>query len=164
MPIVTSPPFSSFPRRLTALFVLALAVGVRSAPAQTPAAPAARRELPATSLSAGAVPPTIDGRVNDDAWQQAAPFSDFTQQDPIEGAPATERTDIRVLFTATHVYIGVICFDDPSRVILSQSRRDASLTETDSVILIFDTFNDNQNAFVFGTNPVGIEYDGQVVA
>ena len=52
--------------------------------------------------------------------------------------------------------------NDPSRVILSQSRRDASLTETDSIVLIFDTFNDNQNAFVFGTNPVGIEYHGQV--
>ncbi len=45
---------------------------------------------------------------------------------------------------------------------MSQARRDASLAETDSVILVFDTFNDNQNAFVFGTNPLGIEYDGQV--
>ena len=45
---------------------------------------------------------------------------------------------------------------------MSQSRRDASLNETDSVVMVFDTFNDNQNAFVFGTNPLGIEYDGQV--
>ena len=41
-------------------------------------------------------------------------------------------------------------------------RRDASLSETDSVMMVLDTFNDNQNAFVFGTNPLGIEYDGQV--
>ncbi len=45
---------------------------------------------------------------------------------------------------------------------MSQARRDASLSETDSIVLVFDTFNDNQNAFVFGTNPLGIEYDGQV--
>jgi hypothetical protein len=118
--------------------------------------------LPATTLPEGAAVPTIDGRVADDVWLQVQPFSEFTQQDPIEGASASERTDVRLLFTATHVYVGVICFDDPSRVILSQSRRDASLNDTDSIILIFDTFNDNQNAFVFGTNPVGIEYDGQV--
>ena len=56
-----------------------------------------------------------------------------------------------------------IAFDsDPSKIIVSQSRRDASLNETDSVVMVFDTFNDSQNAFVFGTNPLGIEYDGQV--
>ena len=61
------------------------------------------------------------------------------------------------------MYVGIICFDsDPSRIIVSQARRDAALTDTDSVILVFDTFNDSQNAFVFGTNPLGIEYDGQV--
>ncbi len=61
------------------------------------------------------------------------------------------------------VYVGIICYDsDPSKIIVSQSRRDATLTDTDSVILVFDTFNDSQNAFVFGTNPLGIEYDGQV--
>src|SRR4029079_16313576 len=45
---------------------------------------------------------------------------------------------------------------------VNQSRRDADLTETDAIIFVLDTFNDNQNAFVFGTNPLGIEYDGQV--
>ena len=54
------------------------------------------------------------------------------------------------------VYIGIICFDsDPSKIIVSQARRDATLTDTDSIILVFDTFNDSQNAFVFGTNPLG---------
>ncbi len=62
-----------------------------------------------------------------------------------------------------NVYVSVIAFDsDPSKIIVSQARRDASLSETDSVVMVFDTFNDNQNAFVFGTNPLGIEYDGQV--
>ena len=91
------------------------------------------------------------------------PYTTFTQQDPIEGAPASERTEVRVIVGKGNVYVSVIAFDsDPSKIIVSQARRDASLNETDSVVMVFDTFNDNQNAFVFGTNPLGIEYDGQV--
>ncbi|HUE86178.1 MAG TPA: DUF5916 domain-containing protein [Vicinamibacterales bacterium] len=108
-------------------------------------------------------PPVIDGRVNEAAWAAVQPYTDFTQQDPSEGAPATERTDVRLIVARGHVYIGIICFDrDPAKIIVSQARRDAPLNDTDSVIVVFDTFNDNQNAFVFGTNPLGIEYDGQV--
>ncbi|MGD9905921.1 MAG: DUF5916 domain-containing protein [Vicinamibacterales bacterium] len=114
-------------------------------------------------LADDATPPTIDGRVDDAAWTGIAPHTTFIQQDPRLGEPATEKTEVRLLFSRTHVYVSFVCFDqDPSRIIVSQARRDASLAETDSVIAVFDTFNDNQNAFVFGTNPLGIEYDGQV--
>ena len=108
-------------------------------------------------------PPTIDGKVDEAVWTAIAPHTTFIQQDPRLGEPATEKTEVRLLFSRTHVYASFICFDqDPSKIIMSQARRDASLAETDSVIAIFDTFNDSQNAFVFGTNPLGIEYDGQV--
>ena len=119
--------------------------------------------LLAVHLRDGAAPPTLDGRIADEAWLQIEPYSTFTQTDPIEGAPASERTEVRILFDKTNLYIGVICFDsEPDKIIVNQSRRDADLTETDAIILVLDTFNDNQNAFVFGTNPLGIEYDGQV--
>ena len=96
-------------------------------------------------------------------WQTVQPYTTFTQQDPIEGAPASEKTEVRVIVGKGNVYIGIIAFDsDPSKIIVSQARRDASLNDTDSIVMVFDTFNDNQNAFVFGTNPLGIEYDGQV--
>src|SRR5262245_59862770 len=149
------------PLRLLWLTFVLLA-SVLPALAQSPSvAPAAA--YPTVTLPPGSEPPSIDGHVTEDIWQRAQPLTSFTQQDPMEGQPATERTEVRVLFSETHVYVGLICFDrDPSSIIVSQSRRDASLTDTDSVVLIFDTFNDNQNAFVFGTNPVGIEYDGQV--
>jgi hypothetical protein len=120
-------------------------------------------ELPAMRLAAEATPPAVDGRVNDEAWLGVEPFSGFTQQDPLEGAPASERTEVRVVFDKSHVYVGIICFDrEPDKIIVNQSRRDADISETDSIIVVFDTFNDTQNAFVFGTNPLGIEYDGQV--
>ena len=119
--------------------------------------------LTAGQLDASAEGPVIDGRVNDAVWQSVPPYSTFTQQDPIEGAPASEKTEVRVIVGKGNVYIGIIAFDsDPSKIIVSQARRDASLSETDSIVMVFDTFNDNQNAFVFGTNPLGIEYDGQV--
>jgi Carbohydrate family 9 binding domain-like len=120
-------------------------------------------QVSATRIGEDLAPPSIDGKVIDEAWLKVAPYSTFTQTDPIEGAPATERTEVRVLFDKTSVYIGIICFDsEPDKIIVNQNRRDADLTESDAVIVVFDTFNDNQNAFVFGTNPIGIEYDGQV--
>lgn len=117
----------------------------------------------AGKLAEDATPPVIDGRVNEAVWQTVEPFTNFTQQDPFEGAPASEKTEIRLMLGKGMLYISMVCFDsDPSKIIVSQARRDASLSETDSVVMVLDTFNDNQNAFVFGTNPLGIEYDGQV--
>ena len=114
-------------------------------------------------LAEGQAPPVIDGLVNDAVWETVTPHTTFTQQDPRLGEPATERTEVRLLFGPTAVYVSFVCFDaDPSSIIVSQAKRDASLAETEAVIAVFDTFNDNQNAFVFGTNPLGIEYDGQV--
>lgn len=140
------------------VLLISLAIGVPSVSAQ-----GSPRTFEAARLDDGAEVPAIDGRVGDAAWQTVKPYTGFTQQDPQEGAPATESTEVRVLVGKGHVYIGIVCFDsDPSKIIVSQARRDASLNDTDSVILVLDTFNDSQNAFVFGTNPLGIEYDGQV--
>ena len=122
-------------------------------------------ELPAAKLADNVPAPTIDGTVTEAAWMKVEPYSTFTQTDPIEGAPASEKTEVRLLLDKSTLYIGVICYDsDPSKIIVSQSRRDADLTETDAIILVLDTFNDSQNAFVFGTNPLGIQYDGQVAS
>ena len=120
-------------------------------------------------LNVGAAPegqrPVVDGRVDDAVWAPVQPFTGFVQQEPNEGAPASERTEIRFLLDRQHLYVGVVCFDsEPQNILVSQSRRDADLGDTDSIRILLDTFNDGQNAFVFGTNPFGIEYDGQVMA
>ena len=150
-------------RRLACVPFLTLAFIFLSIPHPVSAQPAASRAFIAGSLPDTGEPPIIDGRVDDAIWQTIKPYTDFTQQDPTEGAPASERTEVRLMVGKGHVYIGIICFDtDPSKIILSQARRDASLSEVDSIVMVLDTFNDNQNAFVFGTNALGIEYDGQV--
>jgi hypothetical protein len=108
--------------------------------------------------------PVLDGRVLDDpAWQAAPVITGFVQEQPEEGQPVSERTEVRIIYTADTLYVGVVCFDrTPEAIIVSDSRRDASLDDTDSFQMIFDTYRDFQNGFVFGTNPAGIEYDGQV--
>ncbi|MCP4896892.1 MAG: carbohydrate binding family 9 domain-containing protein [bacterium] len=108
--------------------------------------------------------PTLDGDVlNDPAWSNVAPTTDFTQKTPDQGQPASERTEVYVSYTADTLYFGVVCYDrDPSGIIVADSRRDSPLDETDSFQIILDTYRDELTGFVFGTNPAGIEYDGQV--
>jgi hypothetical protein len=109
--------------------------------------------------------PAIDGNVFDDAaWANVAPASGFTQVQPYEGQPATQRTEVFIGFSEESLYIGVIAYDDnPEQIIVSDSRRDSNIDETDSFQVIIDGFFDRQSGYVFGTNPVGIEYDGQVI-
>ena len=112
-----------------------------------------------------AVAPVLDGAVLDDpAWANALPATGFVQTQPDEGRPASERTEVRIVFTADTIYFGVVCYDsDPSAIIVTDSRRDSSLADSDSFQLILDTFLDRQNGFIFGTSPSGQEYDGQLV-
>jgi len=111
-----------------------------------------------------AASPTLDGAVlGDPAWQGVRPVTGFWQVRPFEGRPASQHTEVFIGYTDDALYIGVICYDDlPAGIIVADSRRDSSLDESDSFQVIIDTFRDGQNGFVFGTNPVGIEYDGQV--
>src|SRR5712691_5230524 len=91
-------------------------------PSSSPAQQADRPVLVATKLADGKAP-VIDGKVDDEAWDAARAYSTFTQQEPNDGEPATERTEIRFLIGRTALYIGVIAFDsEPDRILVSQSR------------------------------------------
>ena len=146
------------------------------ATAATPAAAQQDRVVAGFELSGqgspkvvGAAPveqlPVLDGTVlGDPAWEAAAPATGFRQNAPDEGRPATERTEVRIIFGDGTLYVGVVCYDrEPSAIILNDSRRDSSLDDADSFLMVLDTFLDRQNGFVFGTTPAGQEYDGQVI-
>ena len=143
---------------------LAACVWLALAPAALAQDEPASAPSPVLKAARLAAPPAIDGDVlGDPAWRGVAPASGFRQTTPDEGSPATERTEVRIGFDDHTLYIGVVCHDrEPAEIIVSDSRRDASLDQTDSFQVILDTFFDRQNGFVFGTNPAGIEYDGQV--
>ena len=107
--------------------------------------------------------PTIDGRLDDEVWLQAEAMTGFTQRVPADGQPASERTEVRVLFDDEAIYIGVWAFDSRADAITYGERiRDYEVNQSDAIVFVFDTYNDDQNGFVFGTTPTGIEYDGQV--
>ena len=146
---------------------LAVAVLLTAAPAWAQPAATAATSASATHVataSRATEAPAIDGDVlNDPAWAQAVPITGFTQEQPNEGEPVSERTEVRIIFTNDTLYIGAIMYDsDPTGIIVSDARRDSPLDDTDSFQVIVDTYRDRQNGFVFGTNPSGLEYDGQV--
>ena len=109
--------------------------------------------------------PVIDGVVRGESvWDQIPASTGFIQTAPSDGEPATQKTDVRIGFSNDILYIGVVMFDsDPSGLITADSRRDASLDESDSFRFILDTYSDAQNGFVFGTNVGGAEYDAQYI-
>ena len=110
-----------------------------------------------------AEPPRLDGRVDEPLWQAIEPATGFTQRNPEEGEPSSENTEVRIAFDDENLYLGIICFDSrPEEIVINQNRRDGLKNDSDYLIVLLDTFHDGQNAFVFGTNPTGIEHDAQV--
>ncbi len=122
------------------------------------------KERPTASATALTLEPVIDGNViGDPAWEKLTPIDQLIQTKPNAGLPATEKTEIRIGHSATTLFLSVVCYDaEPSKLVVSDARRDATLDNTDSFLFILDTYHDGQNGFIFGTNPIGIEYDGQV--
>jgi len=120
------------------------------------------REIRAARLPAGEKP-RIDGLLDDAVWANAAVTGDFLQRDPEEGAPATESTDVRVLYDQDSLYFGVRCYDSrPSLIRATELRRDDALDNDDSFSLLLDTFLDRRNAKLFRTNPLGTQYDALI--
>ena len=138
--------------------MLCLVVCAHASVATPPSTPPVAQAYPLNDT------PTLDGNVIDDpAWRGAKAITGFWQTRPDDGQPATQRTEVFVGFTDKALYIGIVCYDDdPNAIIVSDSRRDASLRDSDSFQVLLDTFRDRQNGIVFGTNPAGIEYDGQI--
>ena len=101
------------------------------------------------------------GRTEPGAESKA--ISSFTQQRPQDGSPGSQLTEVFIGFTETSLYIGIVCHDEnPGEIIVSSKQRDSNLDDEDSFRFVIDTFGNGQNGLVFGTNPIGLEYDGQV--
>lgn len=105
----------------------------------------------------------VDGALDDEAWQRAAPVTDFTQAEPREGQPATERTEVRVAYDRDNLYIAAYLHDDePDALVITDIKKDFTETEQDAFSVILDTFRDRRNGYVFMTNPEGARADQQV--
>jgi hypothetical protein len=108
--------------------------------------------------------PQIDGDLSDAVWQGASLIDAFVQQEPNEGAPATERTEVRLLYTGSSLFLAVKAFDsEPGAVIATEMRRDGSrILDEDNFQIILDTFKDSRSAYMFVVTPLGAQLDQQV--
>lgn len=104
----------------------------------------------------------LDGSLTEPFWAAADSVVDFRQREPLEGAPASERTVVRVLRDGDALYVGVHAYDrEPSAIRAAQLRRDADLSSDDNITLLIDSFHDRRSAFLFQTNPNGAMWDAQ---
>lgn len=103
---------------------------------------------------------TIDGQLNEPAWQQAARLTGFSEYRPVDGQPASEQTDVLVWYSPTALHFGIIAHDSqPGSIRATNADRD-NIDRDDSVRIFLDTFNDRRRAFIFGVNPLGVQEDG----
>ena len=109
-------------------------------------------------------PPRIDGRLDETVYGRVAAISDFIQNDPDEGAPATEKTEVWLLYDDDHVYIVAKCWETrPDRRIASEMRRDnIRIVRDDNFAWSFDTFYSRRNGVLFEVSAVGGRLDGEL--
>lgn len=117
-----------------------------------------------TSAVKASSDPVMDGDVlNDPAWANVPEVTTFIQKTPDEGQSVSEKTAVKVMYTEKTFYVSVVCYDtNPGEIVISDTRRDSPLNNSDSFSFIIDTFKDFQTGYLFGTNPAGIEYDAQI--
>src|SRR5688500_9623978 len=107
-----------------------------------------------------AEPISLDGRLDDPAWSQAHPATRFTQRIPREGLPATERTEVRLLYDDDALYVGARLHDAaPDSVVALLARRDRIVT-ADRFTIYIDAYHDRRSGFDCGVNAAGTLYDG----
>jgi len=105
---------------------------------------------------------TVDGRLTEPAWQTALPTGEFTQREPDEDEPATERTEVRILYDKDTLYVSAYLHDrTPEQILIDDIQRDASNTEQDFFSVLLDTFNDDRNGYYLSTTLVGSYRDLQ---
>src|SRR5919199_3305341 len=128
--------------------------------AQTSTAPAGGhgRPVPVSNAVRASGPIRIDGRLDEPSWA-AAPVTDaFTQVDPDEGKPASQRTEVRVVYDDAALYVGVR-LHDTGPITARLGRRDGPLGDSDWFGLMLDSYHDHRTAFGFDVNPLGVRRD-----
>lgn len=161
-----------------ALLAVVIHVGIpsRAAAAQeapTPLAPigvpdtASRDESGRLTLRAIRLsgPLRPDGRLDEEVYRTTSPVSGFIQTEPDEGAPATEATEVWILFDEQNLYVSGKCYDSrPDRWILNELRHDSpNIAFNEVIAVILDTYHDRRNAVVFQMTPLGAIFDGQIM-
>ena len=105
-------------------------------------------------------PITLDGRLDEAVWAASTPATAFRQSEPNEGQPATQRTELRILYDDVALYIGARMYDSlGARGVRSYLTRRDQQNDGDYLEIIFDTFHDHTGRTVFQINPAGVKTD-----
>lgn len=148
-------------RRLATLLALVLMGVAGQAAAQPAPTPSLVRRNAADDVTVRAVrvetPLTIDGALDESIYSRVAPLTDFIQQEPREGQPATEKTEAWILFDDNNIYISARNWNSqPEREVANEMRRDnGNILGNDNFTFVIDTFHDKRNGYMFQTNPLG---------
>lgn len=105
----------------------------------------------------------LDGLLDEQAWKDAPVGDAFVQREPDTGKASSQRTEVRVVYTSTTLYIGLSCYDaEASRIINKEMQRDQPLWRDDAIDVVLDTFDDHRNAYLFETNANGARTDALI--
>jgi hypothetical protein len=103
---------------------------------------------------------SVDARLDEEEWSRAAVLTGFTQYTPVEGAVASQDTEVRVFYAPDAIYFGLRVYDDePDKILVHLMERDRSQSD-DWVRIMLDTYNDERQAYTFFISPFGIQSDG----
>lgn len=170
-------PLDVLPRTPGVLAVLAFALlwlPLTLRAGSPPDGPASRQTGDVAQAVRVARAPRMDGTLEDPIWRQARPISGFRQREPNQGQPATDKTEVRILYTRSRIYFGVHCYEDPRRIVATHLVRDSnqdfddydqgSSQEPDDYFqILIDPTNDHRDGYLFQVNPLGTKLDGTIV-
>lgn len=107
-------------------------------------------------------PIKIDGVLDESIWEMAESAHDFQQYFPSDSILAVQQTDIKMLYSETTLYIGIKVNTEGDDYVIPSLQRDYRAGGNDNISLLFDTFNDGTNAFLFGMNPYGVRREALI--
>jgi hypothetical protein len=142
-----------------AILASAFLHGEQSVPLRVAVPDAARSTMTAVRT---AEPPVIDGRLSDDVWEQAPSVDHFLQRDPVEGAPASERTEIRVLFDVDALYVGARLYDEEPGAISARLGSRDSWPDADHITVLLDPRHDHRTGVQFTVTAAGVQRDSVI--
>src|SRR5688500_10641554 len=135
-----------------ALVLLTVAPSLAQGPASSP-----RKQAEARRAASGSI--RLDGRLDEEAWLQATPVTDFVQKEPSEGAPPTDRMDIRFVYDDDALFVGARMYAaTPDSVQAPLGRRDNG-TQAEHLLIELDTYLVRRTAYAFGVTASGIRLD-----
>jgi len=105
---------------------------------------------------------TIDGELKEESWSKPKPADDFWQYFPSDSILAVNKTEISFLYDDKNLYVGIKCYSSGTDYVIPSLKRDFRAGGNDNITLLIDPFNDRINAFLFGTNPAGVQREGLV--